>query len=136
MSFPLRIAQRRIAAGRHSASYPRPLRCAHSHRKERPMSSIAIQITHDFTCPWCARGEARERRGIARSGVRVPLVVTSRAFEVDPARPREGTDRLAHRMRRLGSRARAQRADAATRPIRRPARGGRANPMTFTASTR
>lgn len=59
------------------------------------MSSIAIQITHDFTCPWCARGEARERRGIARSGVRVPLVVTSHAFEVDPARPRESADRLA-----------------------------------------
>ncbi|AOJ04080.1 disulfide bond formation protein DsbA [Burkholderia mayonis] len=76
------------------------------------MSSIAIQVTHDFTCPWCAVGESNLRRGIAESGVREPVIVTYRAFEVDPSLPNEGADRAAYRVRRLGSPTRARQADA------------------------
>ncbi|AIO69007.1 DsbA family oxidoreductase [Burkholderia oklahomensis] len=76
------------------------------------MSSIAIQVTHDFTCPWCAIGESNLRRGIAESGVRGPVIVTYRAFEVDPSLPDAGADRTAYRVHRLGSLTRARQADA------------------------
>lgn len=56
------------------------------------MSSVQIQVIHDFACPWCRIAEANLHTALAASGIGPSAVVAYRPFELDPSLPATGVD--------------------------------------------
>src|SRR5262249_22066230 len=67
-----------------------------------PSVTTTIDVFSDVVCPWCYLGKRRLSRALAQLTDR-PLVVTWRAFRLDPSIPPEGIDRQAYIERKFGS---------------------------------
>ncbi|NTZ86835.1 DsbA family oxidoreductase [Burkholderia metallica] len=76
------------------------------------MSSVDIQVFHDFACPWSRIAEANLRTALVSLGFDSSAVVTYHPFELNPGLPRNGVNRAAYLAREHGSAMHAQRRDA------------------------
>lgn len=64
---------------------------------------MQVEIWSDVACPWCYIGKRRFEAALARFEHREEVEVTWRAFELDPAAPRERTgDRAARLAEKYG----------------------------------
>ncbi|MGH2511065.1 MAG: DsbA family oxidoreductase [Candidatus Limnocylindrales bacterium] len=66
---------------------------------DRPAAALSdtldVDIWSDLVCPWCYLGRARFELALAAFDHRTAVRVTNRAFELDPAAPRDTTTTVA-----------------------------------------
>ncbi|NYE60326.1 putative DsbA family dithiol-disulfide isomerase [Duganella sp. 1224] len=72
-------------------------------------TSIDIDITSDFICPWCWIGHQHLKTALARDHVRANIRYLP--FELNPGMPAEGMSRHAYRSAKFGNWARSQSMD-------------------------
>ena len=88
-------------------------------------SGLAIEIVHDFVCPWCYLGVRRLLRALserhaARSVASSPgFDITWRPFLLNPDMPRAGMSRFDYVVRKFGGEERARRLYAAVTQLGR-----------------
>jgi predicted DsbA family dithiol-disulfide isomerase len=64
---------------------------------------MRVDVWSDLICPWCYLGKRRLERALAGFEHRAQVEVVHRAFELDPARPRDRTfDRVASLAEKYG----------------------------------
>ncbi len=77
-----------------------------------PRSRLAIEIVHDFVCPWCYLGVRRLMRALAEREA-YGFDITWRPFLLNPDMPRQGMSRYDYVVRKFGGEERARRLYAA-----------------------
>ena len=87
-------------------------------------SRLAIEIVHDFVCPWCYLGVRRLLRALserhaATSAASPGLDITWRPFLLNPDMPRAGMSRFDYVVRKFGGEERARRLYAAVTQLGR-----------------
>jgi predicted DsbA family dithiol-disulfide isomerase len=79
--------------------------------------TMRIEVFSDVVCPWCFVGKRRLEQALTLVRGRRPEAAAAaevvwKAFELNPALPREGVDRAAYRRAKFGSLERSQLLDA------------------------
>lgn len=64
---------------------------------------LKIEIFSDAICPWCFIGKRRLEHALQSLDPGVHPQIAWRAFELNPAMPKDGTARKAYRIRKFGS---------------------------------
>nr|WP_321983129.1 DsbA family oxidoreductase [uncultured Lichenicoccus sp.] len=77
-----------------------------------PRPRIALEIVHDFVCPWCYLGVRRLMRALAERSA-YGYDITWRPFLLNPDMPRLGMSRFDYVVRKFGGEERARRLYAA-----------------------
>lgn len=75
-------------------------------------TSIRVDITSDFICPWCFIAERRLKQSARSTGVALNLHY--HPFELNPQMPPDGLDRKTYRSAKFGSWAKSQELDQGT----------------------
>ena len=83
------------------------------------MNTHWLQIVSDFVCPWCFIGKRRLDRALEKSALRGKLELEWLPYELDPAMPAGGHERLSYRARRFGSVAKSKEKDEMAREAAR-----------------
>lgn len=86
---------------------------------------LNVDVYWDAICPWCYIGKHRLDRALAALDGRYEIRVRWRPFQLNPAMPREGMDRMTYRSAKFGSRERSLALDAKVEEV------GRAEGVTF-----
>ncbi|MEF3107572.1 DsbA family oxidoreductase [Raoultella sp. WB_B2P2-3] len=76
--------------------------------------SVLINITSDFTCPWCYIGTMRLLRVIDSLAITCNIATRWLPYEINPSLPLSGADRKIQRSLIFGSWRRAQELDASS----------------------
>ncbi|KAA2233983.1 DsbA family oxidoreductase [Salinarimonas soli] len=66
------------------------------------MPALAIAVFSDVICPWCYLGKRRLESALDRLGLRETTTVTWLPYELNPAMPPEGMERMAYREAKFG----------------------------------
>ncbi len=83
-----------------------------------PRSLLAIEVVHDFVCPWCYLGVRRLMRALDERAPR-GFDITWRPFLLNPDMPRLGMSRYDYVIRKFGGEERARRLYAAVTKLGR-----------------
>jgi predicted DsbA family dithiol-disulfide isomerase len=70
-----------------------------------------IEVVSDIVCPWCFIGKRRVEKAQAIMD-RPDVAVRWKLFQLNPTTPKEGMDRQAYRIRKVGSLAYSQQREA------------------------
>lgn len=76
------------------------------------MSTLNIEVTYDFICPWCWIGEEKLKKAIREANAVEQTKLVFVPYELNPDMPVEGRDRKEYRSAKFGSWARSQAMDA------------------------
>lgn len=87
-------------------------RLTHVNAVTPPRSRLAIEIVHDFVCPWCYLGVRRLMRALSARQSH-GFDITWRPFLLNPDMPRVGMSRFDYVVRKFGGEERARRLYAA-----------------------
>jgi predicted DsbA family dithiol-disulfide isomerase len=87
-------------------------RLTHVNAVTPPRSRLAIEIVHDFVCPWCYLGVRRLMRALSARQSH-GFDITWRPFLLNPDMPRMGMSRFDYVVRKFGGEERARRLYAA-----------------------
>src|ERR1700730_399658 len=79
-------------------------------RDARPVHQLTI--VSDVICPWCFVAKKSLEKALGMAGTRLPLSITWRPFELNPAMPKEGLNRREYRSKKFGSWEHSQSLDA------------------------
>ena len=73
--------------------------------------SPTIEVVSDVICPWCFIGKRRLEKALAILD-RPDVAIRWMPFQLNPGAPKQGLDRQAYRIRKLGSLAYSQQLEA------------------------
>jgi predicted DsbA family dithiol-disulfide isomerase len=67
------------------------------------MKPVAIQVTHDFICPWCWIGHRNLKSALSADESGRPVEISYVPFELNPSLPEAGVNRKEYRTQKFGS---------------------------------